>query len=659
MQEALAILQKYWKYDEFRSPQDEIIDSVLKGKDTFGLMPTGGGKSICFQVPALMKDGICLVISPLVALMKDQVQRLQKLGIKAIALTGGIRSDEMIALLDNCEFGNYKFLYLSPERLQSDWILERIKNLPINLIAIDEAHCVSQWGHDFRPAYLKISHLKAHFPKIPFLALTASATNRVLEDVILQLGLEKPAIFKKSFARKNIAYMVFEVEDKLYRMEQILKKNPQPSIIYVRNRKSCSETASQLQSMGFKATYYHGGLSVKEKEKNMGLWMNEDVQIIVATNAFGMGIDKSNVKTVIHIHLPESIESYYQEAGRAGRDEQTDKEGSLNSDENKSNVKQKAFAVLLNSPSDKAQAQSQFINVLPDKQILTQIYIKLCTYFQIAYGEGINEQFSFNLNHFCQRYGFPTLKTFNAIQFLDRQGVLSLSQEYSEKITMQFIIESKEVIRYMSLNPNDEPVVLSILRTYPGIYESQTAINLSLIAKKASCEEAVIHSILEKLKELAIIDYHKKNNDATIIFNEVREDERTINKVSKYLENQNKQKIAQFESVLQYINEKNICKSKLILHYFGEKAEKDCGICSYCISKKTKVGDTSLILEKIIGLLEIQDLNSREIQKLTKNSEDTIIFALQDLLENGKIVVKPNNKYTLKSPLRPSQKSRE
>ena len=648
MQEALATLQKYWKHDEFRSPQDEIIDSVLEGKDTFGLMPTGGGKSICFQVPALMKDGICLVISPLVALMKDQVQRLQKLGIKAIALTGGIRSDEMITLLDNCEFGNYKFLYLSPERLQSDWILERIKNLPVNLIAIDEAHCVSQWGHDFRPAYLKISNLKAHFPKVPFLALTASATNRVLEDVILQLGLEKPAIFKKSFARKNIAYMVFEVEDKLYRMEQILKKNPQPSIIYVRNRKSCSETASQLQSMGFKATYYHGGLSVKEKEKNMGLWMNEDVQIIVATNAFGMGIDKSNVKTVIHIHLPESMESYYQEAGRAGRDEQTDKEGSLNSDENKSKVKQKAFAVLLNSPSDKAQAQSQFINVLPDKQILTQIYIKLCTYFQIAYGEGINEQFSFNLNHFCQRYGFPTLKTFNAIQFLDRQGVLSLSQEYSERITMQFIIESKEVIRYMSLNPNDEPVILSILRTYPGIYESQTAINLSLIAKKASCEEAVIHSILEKLKELAIIDYHKKNNDATIVFNEVREDERTINRVSKYLENQNKQKIAQFESVLQYINEKNICKSKLILHYFGEKAEKDCGICSYCISKKTKVSDTFLILDKIIGLLKIQDLNSREIQKLTKNSEDTIIFALQDLLENGKITVNPNNKYSLK-----------
>lgn len=630
MAEALAILQKYWKHDTFRSPQDEIINSVLDGKDTFGLMPTGGGKSICFQIPALMRDGICLVISPLVALMKDQVQQLQKLDIKAIALTGGIRSDEMITLLDNCEFGNYKFLYLSPERLQSDWILERIKNLPINLIAIDEAHCVSQWGHDFRPAYLKIANLKTHFPKVPFLALTASATKPVIEDIILQLGLEKPAVFQKSFARKNIAYMVFEVEDKLYRMEQILKKNPQPSIIYVRNRKSCSETASQLQSLGFKATYYHGGLSVKDKEKNMSLWMNEEVQIMVATNAFGMGIDKSNVKTVIHIHLPESIESYYQEAGRAGRNGQ------------------KAFAIILTSPADRAQAQNQFINVLPDKAILTQIYIKLCNYFQIAYGEGINEQYSFNLNHFCQKYGFPTLKTFNAIQFLDRQGILSLSQEYSEKITMQFMIPSKEVIRYMSLNPQEEPIILAILRTYPGIYETQTAINLSLIAKKSSRDETIIHSVLEKLKGLNIIEYHKKNNDATIIFNEVREDERTINRVSKYLENQNKQKIIQFESVLNYINEKKVCKSRLILRYFGETTDTDCGICSYCISKETKKSDSSLITEKIIDLLKTQDRNSREIQKLTKNTEDDVIFALQNLLENNRIAIQSNNKYTLK-----------
>jgi ATP-dependent DNA helicase RecQ len=630
MQEALAILKKYWKHDAFRSPQDEIITSILNGKDTFGLMPTGGGKSICFQVPALMKDGICLVISPLVALMKDQVQRLQQLGIKAIALTGGIQSDEMINLLDNCEFGNYKFLYLSPERLQSDWILERIKNLPINLIAIDEAHCVSQWGHDFRPAYLKIANLKTHFPKVPFLALTASATKTVLDDVIHQLKLEEPALFEKSFGRKNIAYMVFEVEDKLYRIEQILKKNPQPSIIYVRNRKSCSDTASQLQSLGFKATFYHGGLSAKEKEKNMSLWMNEEAQIIVATNAFGMGIDKANVKTVIHIHLPESMESYYQEAGRAGRNEE------------------KAFGIILTSPSDKVQAESQFINVLPDKKFLTQIYIKLCTYFRIAYGEGIDEQFSFNLNHFCQKYQFPTVKTFNAIQFLDRQGVLSLSQEYSEKITIQFIIESKEVIRYMSLNTNEEPVILALLRTYSGIYESQTAVNLSLIAKKSNSDEAIIHTILDKLQERNIIDYHKKGNDATIIFNEIREDELTINRVSKYLEKQNKQKVAQFESVLRYINEKKVCKSELILNYFGEKTETNCGICSYCISNKKKSTDNSSLLEKITALLKTQELNSREIQKLTKNSEDDVIFALQNLLEHNKIAVQSNNKYSLK-----------
>ena len=263
MPDAIQLLQKYWKHDAFRSPQQEIIESVLKGQDTFAIMPTGGGKSICFQIPALMKEGICLVISPLVALMKDQVANLQSRNIKAIALTGGIGTEEMIDLLDNCQFGNYKFLYLSPERLQSDWILDRIKNLPINLIAIDEAHCVSQWGHDFRPAYLKIALLKNHFPEVPFLALTASATKRVQEDVITQLELEQPVVFKKSFARENIGYMVFEVEDKLFRIEQILKKNPEPSIIYVRNRKSCIEVSQQLQTMGFKATYYHGGLTSK------------------------------------------------------------------------------------------------------------------------------------------------------------------------------------------------------------------------------------------------------------------------------------------------------------------------------------------------------------------------------------------------------------
>lgn len=631
MPEALDILKKYWQHDTFRSLQKEIIDSVLSGNDTFALMPTGGGKSICFQVPALMNDGICLVISPLVALMKDQVANLQNRGIKAIALTGGIHSEELIDLLDNCQFGNYKFLYLSPERLQSEWILDRIKNLPINLITIDEAHCVSQWGHDFRPAYLKISNLKTHFPKAPFLALTATATPRVKEDIIKELGMHNPVAFEKSFARKNIAYMVFEVEDKFFRIEQILKKNPQPSIIYVRNRKSCLEISNQLQALGFKATYYHGGLSSREKDKNMQLWMEEKAQVIVATNAFGMGIDKPNVKTVIHIQLPENIENYYQEAGRSGRNGE------------------KAFAVLLTGKTDVIQAESQFITVLPDKAFLTTMYIKLCNYFKIAYGEGINEEFLFNLNHFCHKYEFPTVKTFNAMRFLDGQGIITLSQEFSEKITLQFLIPSKEVIRYTSLNLNDEEIILTILRTYPGIYEMQTAFNLQLIAKKSKHSETEVLAVLHKLKEKEIIEFHSKNNDAVLIFNEIREDERTINKVSKHLARQNELKKEQLQSVLHYASDKSSCKSKLILNYFGEKVTTDCGICSYCITQIKPKKNLNSLSEKIITLLKNEGLSSREIQSKTKNTADDVIFVLQQLLEDELLIIQKNNKYTLKA----------
>lgn len=629
MQEALQILNTYWKHNSFRSLQQEIIESVCHGKDTLAILPTGGGKSICFQIPALMKEGICLVISPLVALMKDQVANLQQRNIKAIALTGGIATEEIIDLLDNCQFGNYKFLYLSPERLQADWILDRIKSLPINLIAIDEAHCVSQWGHDFRPAYLKISDLKTHFPKIPFLALTATATPKVKEDIIKDLNLHQPTIFQKSFARENLAYMVFEVEDKLYRIQQILAKNQAPSIIYVRNRKSCLDTAAQLNTLGFRATYYHGGLSYKEKEKNMRLWMNEDVQVMVATNAFGMGIDKANVKTVIHIQLPENLENYYQEAGRAGRDGN------------------KAFAVLLNSPSDSFQAESQFINNLPHRSFLNLVFVKLCNYFQIAYGEGINEQFTFNLNHFCSKYSFPILKTYQSLQFLDQQGIINLSQEFSEKITLQFLIPSKEVIRYISLNPNDEEIILATLRTYPGIYEMQTPVNLSLIAKKANVKEEAVHLVLKKLVEKQIIDYHAKNNDATILFNEVREDERTINRVIKHLDQQNQLKKEHLAHVIDYINNKSRCKSQLLLAYFGEKSSQECGICSYCISNSKPTNLDEELPNVILEFLQKENFNSRELEKKTRKSADAIIFVLQTLLEQDKIRILPNNKYTL------------
>ena len=631
MPEAQEILLKYWKHDSFRPLQKEIIESVLDGQDTFALLPTGGGKSICFQVPAMMQEGICLVVSPLIALMKDQVANLQKRDIKAIALTGGIHTEEIIDLLDNCQYGNYKFLYLSPERLQSDWILERIKNLPINLIAIDEAHCVSQWGHDFRPAYLRISELKKYFPKIPFLALTATATPRVIEDIKTELGLKNPAFFQQSFERKNIAYMVFEVEDKLYRVEQILKKNPQPSIIYVRNRKSCLNISTQLQSLGFRATYYHGGLSAKEKDKNMQLWMSEQAQVIVATNAFGMGIDKDNVKTVIHTQLPENLENYYQESGRAGRNGE------------------KAFSVLLFNNADANQTEQQFLSVLPDKKFLKTMYVKLCNYFQIAYGDGLDDTFSFKLNHFCHKYDFPTLKTYNALQFLNQQGIITMSQEFSEKITMQFLIESKEVIRYMSLNPNDEEIILAILRTYPGVYEMKTPFNLSLIAKKSHHTEEQVSAVLEKLREKEIIEYKSKNNDATILFNEVREDELTINRVSKYLERQNKLKEEQLLSVLHYIKENKTCKNRLILDYFGEETTENCGVCSYCITQKGKITEADSIADKILHLLKSAALTSRELQAQIKLDANDIVLVLQELLENNHITIQANNKYTLKS----------
>lgn len=630
MQQPLDILKKYWNHDKFRSPQDEIIKSVLEGKDTFALMPTGGGKSVCFQVPALIQPGICLVVSPLIALMKDQVQNLQKKDIKAMALTGSLSVDEISNLLDNCRFGNYKFLYLSPERLEADWIVERIKELDINLVAIDEAHCVSQWGHDFRPAYLKISKLKKELPNVPFIALTASATKRVQEDIVKQLALKEPQVFKKSFARENIAYMVFECEDKLHRLQQMFTKNPGPAIIYVRNRRACHEVSRQLQSLGFTATYYHGGLKEKEKEANMQGWLKGNMQVMVATNAFGMGIDKPDVKTVTHIQLPENIESYYQEAGRAGRDGQ------------------KSFAVVLVSPGDAPAAKSQFLDALPDKAFLKQVYLKLNAFLQIAYGEGMEEVFSFNFNDFCHKYNFPAVKTYNALQFLDRQGVLTLSREFSEKVVMQFLIPSREVVRYTSLNPADEEAILAILRNYTGIFDAETTINIRLITTKAKISEADLMQLLKRMEGQGIIGLRASGNDGAIVFNEVREDEHTINRISKFLEQQNTLKVSQLESVLHYIADTTHCKSRFILEYFDEETTTDCGICSYCISKNKVQLSPLETATAILELLREKALSSRSIeQQLGLTPKDTV-FALQLLLDSKRIILNDHNEYILK-----------
>ena len=416
-------------------------------------------------------------------------------------------------------------------------------------------------------------------------------------------------------------------EDKLFKMQQILTKNPQSSIIYVRNRKSCIETSQQLQQLGFKTTYYHGGLPAKEKEKNMQSWLENKAQVMIATNAFGMGIDKPDVKTVLHIQLPENIENYYQEAGRAGRNGE------------------KAFAIILTNSTDIQNTKSQFIDVLPDKKFVRDVYVKLNNYFRIAYGEGFGENFAFSLNQFCTQYNFPILKAFNSLQFLDRQGILTFQNESSEKISFQFIIPSKEVIRYISLHPNDEAIITTILRTYSGIFDVETAINPNLVAKKSDCLIENVEKVIDELAASNCIILHAKNNDSSITFNEVREDDLTINRVSKFLEHQNLLKQNQFQSVIDYIANDESCKNNQLLSYFEEIKTTDCGICSYCFSKNKNnpKENTELILQ----LLKKGNITSREIENTLQISSEAIIFALQLLLEHNKIAINSYNKYYL------------
>ena len=627
MNQPLDVLKAYWKHSAFRPTQEEIIQTVLRGEDTFALLPTGGGKSICFQIPALLKPGICLVISPLVALMKDQVENLKNKNIKAIALTGGISFEETNNLLDNCAFGNYKFLYLSPERLQQDWVLERIKNLNINLVAIDEAHCISQWGHDFRPSYLKISKLKDYF-SVPFIALTASATPRVQKDICMLLQLKNPVIFKISFSRVNLGYHIIKTEDQLGKLKQIFQKNPEPSIVYVKNRKSCIEFSKIISNFGFTSTYYHGGLSAKEKDKNMQLWLEEKAKIIVATNAFGMGIDKSNVKTVVHLQIPDTIENYYQEAGRAGRNGQ------------------KSYALLVVPEVHFESRLQYFSEQLPHKEFLHLVYKNLNNHFQIAYGEGFQDVFFLNLNQFCTKFNLSVTKTFACLQFLDRQGIITLQNFISNKASLQFKIESREVIRYCSINSKDAIIIETILRNYSGIFEQVTQINSALIASKSSKSEEEVIAVLNKLHAQEMIELKLQSNDISILYNEPREDSYTINRVVKLLEQQNQIKIQQFKQMLYFITDTTNCKSVLISKYFGEVNPQVCDICSYCISKeKSKPVST---LESVRNVLKKTPLSSNEIENVLHFSSEEIIFALQNLLENDIVFLNSNNQYQIR-----------
>jgi ATP-dependent DNA helicase RecQ len=627
----IDILKQYWDHHQFRPLQEDIINNVIAQKDTFVLLPTGGGKSVCYQIPALCMDGVCLVISPLIALMKDQVQNLTKKGIKAIALDSSLSFQDLDRELNNCLYGTYKFMYLSPERLQSELVIERLKNININLIAIDEAHCISQWGNDFRPAYHNIKKINEVLPNTPTIALTGSAKPTVVNDIIENLLLNKPRVFKSSFKRDNLAYMVFETDDKQGKLLKILHKNPQSSIIYVRNRKQTKQLADYLAELGISATNYHGGLTAKEKNTHFKLWMENEAQVMVATNAFGMGIDKPDVKTVIHLSPTENLENYYQEAGRAGR----------NGD--------KAFAIILNNKSDIPALEHQITNALPEVSDLKFVYKKLCSYLGIAYQEGEHVTYDFNIYEFCKHYQLNITKTVNAITFLDRQAVLRFSKEFKNKTTLQFLVDHYNLIRYISTHKQHNTVLNFILRTYGGSFESTMSVDLNLIATQLKITKNTIKEQLLTIEKNNIIKLQLFDSDINITLLEPREDDKTINRVSKFLVQQNDLKKSQFRSVANYIQTTTTCKEQLLLNYFGEDATENCGICSFCISKKITAKENNIDLqEKIITALIKEPLSSLDLLNQLQCNSEILLETLRALVDHSKIKLLANNTYQIK-----------
>jgi ATP-dependent DNA helicase RecQ len=624
------ILKKYWNYSEFRPQQEEIITSVLEQNDVIALLPTGGGKSICFQIPALSKEGVCIVISPLIALMQDQVENLNKRGIKAIHIPSGKSQDELITLFDNIKFGGFKFLYISPERLQSYFVQQKIKELAINLIAIDEAHCISEWGHDFRPSYRNIRILKELKPNVNFIALTATANKKVIRDITKNLDLKEPKVFRKSFLRKNLAYQIFTIEDKLQRLIQIFTKTKKPAIVYVNSRKKTEQIATFLNSKNFKSSFYHGGMSSIEKNISFENWMTEKTPIIVATNAFGMGIDKANVGLVIHLDLPSSIENYVQETGRAGRDQK------------------KSFAVLLFNKNDtllfKERLEKTQLTLKDIKEILKKLYQN----FTISLGEFNENPHPFNLLEFSEKYNFSVSKVDTAIKMLSNSGILEINNHYNKKSTLRFIVSSKTVLNYLNQNTIIKKFTNSILRSYAGLFEQEVKIDEFYIAKKNGITTKQVASNLAYLQNDNIIEYAPVKNKVDLLFLLPREDDYTVNRFSKELKQFIIQKKKKSDSLIAFLNNDKICRSIQVLNYFDEFKTKKCGICDVCISENSKP-NPNLSLE-IIHLLKVKkSLSSSEISDSLIANEREILIHLRQLLSDDKIQINHLNKYQINS----------
>ncbi|WP_375252560.1 RecQ family ATP-dependent DNA helicase [Dokdonia donghaensis] len=624
---AKDILTTYWGHSNFRPQQAEIIKNVLAGEDSIALLPTGGGKSLCYQLPSLLLDGITIVVSPLIALMKDQVMGLQEKGIKALSITSGISYGELDTLLDNCIYGNYKLLYLSPERLQQELVQERIKLMNVSLIAVDEAHCISQWGHDFRPAYRDISKLRALKPNCPIIALTATATTKVLKDITSLLDLKQPQLFKTSYHRKNLTYKIRLATDKFYELETVLANTQQSAIVYVRNRKATLNTAHFLKGRGITATSYHGGMSREERHKQYLAWRTNKVQVMVGTSAFGMGIDKADVDTVVHLEIPDSIENYFQEAGRAGR------------------AGQESQAVLLYNENDEVRLENQFLKVIPDTHTVKKTYKHLVNYFQISYGEGQDSLHRFNFSEFCGAYKLHTILTYNALQVLDRNSVISLSQEFTKRATINFKVNDFALTYYLLRNNQLDDVVKAVLRTYGAVFEQVTNINYNIIANKAGKTLEQVHQVLLTLDQDDIIDYEHQNFDTAITFLVPREDDRTINVIAPFIKTQENYKKNQVQAVKDYIANDTTCRAIQLMHYFDEVLDEPCGNCDVC-KNGTVIKTRTSIDNAIIDLLKGGAKSSREIAQLAY-PQQTIINSIRLLLEQKKIAILPNNTYTL------------
>ena len=621
MQKFLSILKQYWGYDAFRALQADIIQSIASGKDTLGLMPTGGGKSLTFQVPAMAMEGVCIVVTPLIALMKDQVENLKKRDIRAAAIYSGMTNNEIMLVLDNCVFEAYKFLYVSPERLATALFLEKMSQTRVCMIAVDESHCISQWGYDFRPSYLRIADIRELLPEVPVLALTATATPEVVDDIQEKLHFRQKNLFQKSFSRSNLAYVVRTTENKDEYLLKILNTVPGTSVVYVRNRKKTKDVADFLVQNGIAAEHFHAGLKNETKDERQRRWKNDDTRVIVSTNAFGMGIDKAEVRTVVHLDLPDSLEAYFQEAGRAGRDEK------------------KAFAVLLYNNGDAVKMRKRVSDSFPGKEMVVKIYDSLCNYYQIGVGSGLERVFAFDIADFCIRYKLPILIAHNSLKLLQQAGYVELTDEQESSSRLLFTVDRDNLYK-LRQTPDQDKLIHILLRSYTGLFTDPAYISEELMAKRLEWSRDRVYNELVALSKERIVDYIPRKKTPFITFTIERQATERIVLSKEAYDDRRERYIARAKSVLDYAKEENVCRSQVLLSYFGEKNTKPCGQCDICLKNKENELSPELfekIKRLVLEVLQNEPLPANSLLRKLPFKEPQSIQVIRFMIDNGAI----------------------